>query len=284
MAFPQGANLPYWMGSTFRGGLGLHLSSSVCLGLNCPYCKDAPCLFRDVYLPRAAKRGHAQPPKPVIIVPPFFARKVELPAGGNLSVDIILIGEYTKSFLQLLLGMIAFGQSGIGPDRHYGGNRFDVTNVKCLESGGYVMENSKINSDKFASRDIKDVQPLIDNEVVLRFRTPFTGPFMPTRMKDVIRLIRHRLILFVNEYGTGEFIPDINVEGEANLLEVYHHSLRRRSSRSKKDFFSGWTGSILLTLAGLPEEARWLLATASILGMGPDSAFGAGFIDILKPL
>lgn len=272
------------MGSTFRGALGQHLSRSVCLGLNCPYCRNAPCLFKDVYLPRPAKRGHAQPPKPVIIVPPFFARKVELPAGGRLNIDIVIVGGYTKSFLQLLLGMIAFGQAGIGPDRHYEGNRFEVVNIKCLESGGYVMENTKINSDRFASRDIKDVEPLAGNEVILSFRTPFTGPFMPSKVKHLIRLIRHRLILFVNEYGTSEFLPDLDVEGEANLREVYSHTLRRRSSRSGKDFFSGWTGSISIALPGLPEEARWLLATAPILGMGPDSAFGAGFVDILTPL
>lgn len=272
------------MGSTFRGGLGEHLSTSVCQGLNCPYCHNAPCLFRHVYVPRPAKRGHSQPPKPVIIVPPFFARKIELPSGGTLPLDVIMVGGYTRSFLQLVLGMIAFGQAGIGPDRHYGRNRFEVVNVKCLESDGYVMKNSKVYASEFASKSLKDVEPLSGKEALLNFRTPFTGPYIPTTVKDIIRLIRHRLILFVNEYGTAETIPSIDEDGTATLREAHRHILNRRSSRSAKIFFYGWTGSISIDLSGLSDDARWILACAPILGMGPDSAFGAGFVDVLRPV
>ncbi|MCL5319161.1 MAG: hypothetical protein M1503_13025 [Thaumarchaeota archaeon] len=195
-----------------------------------------------------------------------------------------MVGGYTKSFLQLVLGMMAFGQSGIGSERHYGRNRFEVMDVKCLESGRYVLQDSKIDSGGFASRDLKDVAPLSGSEVLLHFKTPFTGPFLPSTVKDVIRLIRHRLILFVNEYGTGETIPNGDIDGKIIPREVHRYTLNRRSSRSEKEFFNGWTGSILIDISDLSEEARWLLACASIIGMGPDSSFGAGFIDILKPV
>ncbi|MGQ9719404.1 MAG: hypothetical protein ACUVWK_06185 [Nitrososphaerales archaeon] len=263
--------------------MGQHLSRSVCLGLNCPYCRDAPCLFREVYVPRPSKRGHAQPPKPVIIVPPFFAKKIDLPAGGRIEVDVVVFGGYTRSFLQLLLGMIAFGQSGIGPDRHYGGNRFEVASVKCLESGGYVLQNSNIYSDSFATKDVKDLEPLSGGEVVMSFKTPFTGAYIPLTLRDIARLIRHRLILFVNEYGSGEDIPSIDVEGNITIKEVHRHVLQRRSIRSDKDFFHGWTGAISIEMSRLSEKARWLFSCASIVGMGPDSAFGSGFVEITQP-
>jgi hypothetical protein len=231
-------------------------------------------------MPRPSKRGHAQPPKPVIIVPPFFERSVDLPAGGRIEVDVIIFGGYARSFLQLLLGMIAFGQSGIGPDRHYGGNRFEVASVKCLELGGYVLQKSKIYSDSFATRDVKDLEPLSDGEVIMNFKTPFTGAYVPLTLRDIIRLIRHRLILFVNEYGSGEDIPSVDAEGSITIREMYRHILSRRSIRSDKAFFHGWTGSILIDLSGLSEKTRWLFSCASILGMGPDSAFGLGFVEI----
>lgn len=286
LVFPQGASLPYWMGSTFRGSLGQHLSRSVCMGSNCPYCRGSPCLFRDVYMPRPAKRGHAQPPKPVILVPPFFGRMTDLPAGGILSLEVVIFGEYVKSFLQLILGMTAFGQAGIGPERHYGGNRFEVESVKCLESGGYVLQDSKIDSSKFAARDIKDLEPLDGDEAVISFKTPFTGPYPPPTVQDILRLTHHRLILFVNEYGTGERIPAAEEDnnGNAILREAHRHTLKRRSSRSEKEFFHGWTGSISINTSRLTERSRWLLKCASIIGMGPDSSFGAGFVDILKPI
>ncbi len=231
-------------------------------------------------MPRPSKRGHAQPPKPVIIVPPFFARRIDLPAGGRIGVDTIIFGGYTRSFLQLVLGMIAFGQSGIGPDRHYRGNRFEVASVRCLESGGYVLQNSKIYSDSFATKDVKDLEPLPGGEVAMSFKTPFTGAYMPPTLQDIVRLIRHRLILFVNEYGSGEDIPSVDAEGRITTREAHRHILQRRSIRSDKDFFHGWTGSISIDMSKLSEKARWLFSCASILGLGPDSAFGSGFVEI----
>jgi hypothetical protein len=291
-SFPEGGVLPYWMGSTFRGGLGQHLSHSVCLGQDCPYCKNAHCLFTDVYIPRPEKRGHAQPPKPVIIIPPFFGRSVELEPSGKLSVEVVMLGDYAQSFLQLVLGMISLGEAGIGPDRHYGKNCFEVTSVKCVESGGYVFKDSRINSSKFATKDIKDLEPLRDNdgkEVVLRFRTPFTGPFLPRTIGDVIRLIRNRLILLVNEYGSGETVPSVDEKTDdasvkVELKEIHRHILLRKSSRSEKDRFVGWTGFLSIDdISALSLETRWLLACGSILGMGPDSSFGSGFMELLQP-
>jgi hypothetical protein len=280
------------MGSTFRGGLGQHLSHSVCLGQDCPYCKTGHCLFADVYTPRPEKRGHAQPPKPVIIIPPFFGRSVELEPSGKLSVEVVMLGDYAQSFLQLVLGMISLGEAGIGPDRHYGKNCFEVTSVKCLESGGYVFEDSRIDSTKFATEDIKDLEPLCDKdgkEVVLRFRTPFTGPFLPRTIGDVIRLIRNRLILLVNEYGSGETVPSVDEKTDdervkVELKEIHRHILLRKSSRSEKDRFVGWTGFLSIDdISALSLETRWLLACGSFLGMGPDSSFGSGFMELLQP-
>ncbi|MCL5068095.1 MAG: hypothetical protein M1368_07065 [Thaumarchaeota archaeon] len=292
VTFHAGASLPYWMGSTFRGGLGQHLSHSVCLGQDCPYCKSANCLFADVYTPRPEKRGHAHPPKPVIIIPPFFGRSVQLKPGGQLSLEAVMLGDYVQAFLQLVLGMISLGEEGVGPDRHYGKNCFEVTSVKCLESGGYVFKDSRIDSSKFATRDIKDLEPLCDKdgkEVVLRFRTPFTGPFLPRTTGDVIQLIRNRLILLVNEYGSGETVPSVHEktddEGvQIELKEIHRHILLRKSSRSQKDRFLGWTGLLSIKdISKLSMETRRLLACGSILGMGPDSSFGSGFMELLQP-
>jgi hypothetical protein len=231
-------------------------------------------------MPRPSRRGHAQPPKPVIIVPPFFGRRIELPVGWKIGVDIIIFGGYIRSFLQLLLGMIAFGQSGIGPDRHYNGNRFEVLNVKCLESGEYVLQNTKIYSNSLITRDVKDLKPLAGDKIVMNFKTPFTGAYMPLNLQDVIRLVRHRLIFFVNEYGSGEDIPPVDAKGNITIKEMHQHILLRRSIRSDKDFFRGWTGSIFADISKLSERARWLLSCASVVGMGPDSAFGSGFLEI----
>jgi hypothetical protein len=280
--------LPYWLGSTFRGGLGQHLSRSVCLEENCPYCRESYCLFSELYKPRPEKRGHTQPPKAVIIIPPFLGRSLELRPGANINIQILVLGDYVKSFFQLIFGMISFGEEGIGPDRHYGKNKFQVKRVKCLESGDYVLKDSKVDSTKFTTKDIDALEPLCteEQEVEFHFKTPFTGAFVPRTLSNIIRLTRNRLILFVNEYGSGETIPTMDKELDdlcckVELKEIRRHILLRKSSRSEKDRFIGWTGSISIgNISHLPLNTRWLLACSSVIGMGPDSSFGAGFIEI----
>ncbi|MEM3267688.1 MAG: hypothetical protein QXR69_03255, partial [Conexivisphaerales archaeon] len=68
--------------------------------------------------------------------------------------------------------------------------------------------------------------------------------------------------------------------GKITIKDVHTHILRRRSLRSNKNFFTGWTGTILIDMSKFSEEARWLFSCASIIGMGPDSAFGSGFVEI----
>lgn len=205
-----------------------------------------------------------------------------------MNVQILVLGDYVKSFFQLIFGMISFGEEGIGPDRHYGKNKFQVRRVKCLESGDYVLKDSKVDSAKFATKDVGDLEPLgtEDEEVEFQFKTPFTGAFAPRTLRDIVKLTRNRLILFVNEYGSNETIPAMDKElddrcPKVELKEIRRHILLRKSSRSYKDRFIGWTGSICIgNISRLPMNTRWLLACSSVIGMGPDSSFGAGFIEI----
>jgi hypothetical protein len=97
---------------------------------------------------------------------------------------------------------------------------------------------------------------------------------------------RNRLILLVNEYGSGEAVPSIDSRldddsCEIELKEIQRHILFRKSSRSEKDRFAGWTGSLSIKkLSQLSKEMRWLLACSLIFGMGPDSSFGSGFVEV----
>ncbi|MDI6859686.1 MAG: hypothetical protein QMC85_04245 [Methanocellales archaeon] len=97
-------------------------------------------------------------------------------------------------------------------------------------------------------------------------------------------LIRNRLIRFVNEYGSKEKIPEFIAKGEIRNCLKNYHELQRRSMRSDKTLFRGYTGVIEYDIKEIDDVGRWLLNIGFIIGCGPDSSFGCGFLQNIVDL
>jgi hypothetical protein len=67
--------LPYWMGSAFRGGVGIQLKEICCLSpqIECDECSTR-CIYYELYERKKQKKGYAPPPKPIVFIPPFFGK------------------------------------------------------------------------------------------------------------------------------------------------------------------------------------------------------------------
>jgi len=76
------------------------------------------------------------------------------------------------------------------------------------------------------------------NAVTIGFKTPFTAPSFPPEFDSLLNLIRNRLIRFVNEFVA---------EGEIKKYVRHYHNLQR-------------------------------LNVGFVIGCGPDSSFGCGFL------
>lgn len=174
--------------------------------------------------------------------------------------------------------MNILGKIGLGSERHYGQNRFEVNSAKCKLSGRLVYDGSTIIPGNLLSLDVKDIPPHNEDEIKIGFRTPFTSKPFPPPPERLIWLIRHRLIGFVNEYGSGEEVPSFKCEGDIVSYTSHRHELERRSIRSQKTLFRGCTGVLEYKFLQLDDTARWLINLGLILGCGPDSSFGCGFI------
>jgi len=285
MEFEEGARLPRWLGSAVRGGLGQHLRRIVCYRpmRGCEGCERAPeCLFYAAYQKPYARRGHAPPPRPIVLVPPFFGRELELGRGGWLDVRMLLFGEYVRYLPHAILAIQQFGASGLGDRRHIGQNRFELRQARCDFSLRLVFDGGAIYPSRMRVIDVKELKPLEAERIRVWFRTPIELPKgFPPGSEDLLRLIWRRLVLYVNEYGSGERIPEPKCSGRVSCVSHHRHRLVGCSQRSgRREFLNCWTGIADYEFDEMDETARWLLSVGRVLGAGAKASFGCGFLEI----
>ncbi|MFX1294496.1 MAG: hypothetical protein ACFFD2_06545 [Promethearchaeota archaeon] len=283
LKFTTPAKLQYWLGSAFRGALGRNLRQICCIDFrkDCQTCESQEdCLFFYIYMRNRAKRGYAAPIKPIILIPPFFGKELYLEKNGFLKLELLLVGDFVKYFPHVILGLSLLGKRGLGNMRYENVNRFVIESIESKTSKSVVFDGENINLSNFCQLNIKELDGLKGNSFLIKFRTPYTGHDFPPAPERFIERIRNRFIRFVNEYGTQEHIPESIAEGKLESVTRHFHYLPRRSSRSNKTLFKGNTGIVSYKYSFLNSTARWLLHVGSIIGCGPDTAFGCGFFDI----
>ena len=280
LSFKGTVKLPYWLGSTLRGGLGHVLREMVCdSGLDCNECGEN-CLYYHLYERRESKRGHASPPKPVILVPPFFGREMFWRDGGEITVRLLMLGDFIKYFPIIVLSISELGKKGLGSERVYDINRFVLKEVRGF-SGELLFNGSEMRIPP-PSIDVREVDPIEGDKFRVYFRTPYTGRTFPLGPREFLSRTRNRLIRFVNEYGDSSYIEEPEAKGRILRFEKHVHFLRRKSERSGKMTLTGFTGIIDYEFSEIDEVGRWLLGVANLLGLGPDSSFGLGFVKVTR--
>jgi hypothetical protein len=281
LEFTTPAVFPYWMGSAFRGGFGQNLRRAICTDHNkdCRSCeiKDT-CLFFYTYIKTKAERGYAPPIKPIILIPAFFGKTMEIKEKATLSVDVLFCGDFTKYLPHVILGMNLLGKKGFYSHRYQGLNRFYVKSIECGFTGKNVYDGETIYLKNLSLRDIQDAEGIAGETIAIGFKTPFTGDEFPPSFGRLLFLIRNRVIRLVNEYGSGDTVPDVKGKGRILRCEKHYHRLERRSSRSNKRVFHSYTGIVEYEINSMNDAAAWVLGLGFVVGCGPDASFGCGFL------
>ena len=276
---------PYWMGSMFRGAFGWNLRKIYCNDFTsvCKTCEqNDSCLFYYVMQRKDAKRGHAPPLKPILIVPPFFGKEMIFYEDPFLDLNLIFFGDFTRYIPQVILALKLIGHEGVGNGRFEGRNRFIIEKITCNFTNKTVFNGKFINASNLKLVDVGDLPKIKEQESLrIGFRTPINVNEFPLSLHRLIEKIRSRLIFFVNEYGTGEMVPEFEADAKISDFEVHRHALYRRSSRSGRGKFFGFTGKISYDIDTINKEALWLLKVGTMIGAGKDSSFGLGMIKIL---
>ncbi|KUO42018.1 MAG: hypothetical protein APU95_00655 [Hadesarchaea archaeon YNP_N21] len=280
------AELPSWLGSAMRGGLGQHMRRIVCYRpmQECRACDLAGnCIYYEVYERPYAKRGHAPPPRPILLVPPFFGKKLTFRKEGRIEVGLLLFDRSVQKISHVILALQQFGSHGLGEGRYLGKNRFEVERATCKFSNQVVFDRGVIHPDRLKITDVAEIAPVTDRHLQVRFRTPIELPLgFPPPPDHLLKLIRQRLVMFVNEYGKGEKIPDFKCRGSVKPTAKHYHRLIGYSRRSgRREFWNCWTGIAEYDFEELDVTGQWLLGVGQVLGAGAKSSFGLGFFDII---
>lgn len=284
LRFTTPARLPYWMGSAFRGVFGKEIRRTLCNNLNrsCNDCDSREdCLYYYAYEKKVSKKGHAPPQRPIILIPPFFGKTMWFNNDSYLNVELLFFGDFRKYLPHTLLGLRLAGQEGLASERHYGYNRFEIFEAVCNFSGRKVFDGNTISFSNLKTIEIKDVEPYQGSCIKIGFKTPFISMVFPPNIEQLLNSIRNRLIRFVNEYGTQEKVPGFCVKGRVKNYTKHFHHLERRSLRSEKTTFKGYTGIVEYEFEDIDNVSRWLLSIGLIIGAGSDSSFGLGFLQVL---
>lgn len=284
LKFHSSGELPYWMGSTFRGGFGTNLREIVCYGpkLDCDTCNiQESCLFYYMYIRIKEKKGYAPPIKPIIIIPPFFGKRIYLKDDGFLNLEVLFIGDFKKYLPHVILAFSNLGSRGIGSLRHYGLNKFYIDTISDHFTKSLIYDKNTIFPGNLSIIESDKLTFHFNDLIKVLFKTPYSSISFPLSLEKFIDGIRRRAILFENEYGTKTEITKPKFKGATLDFVSHFHELERRSMRSEKTTFRGYTGSISYKFEEVDDTTKWLLSLGNIIGGGPDSSFSLGFFNIV---
>ncbi len=267
--FPK-CELPYWLGNKFRGGFGNVLFRAVCgyLQPRCSVCLSREdCLYYELYVRDRQKRGKSQPVRPISFIPPFFSKKVNA-KNFKLSLEINVFGDYVKYLPHIIFGLKFLGSIGLNRTSKY----------ELLEVRDYFT-NELVYDGSFYSESVKTVNlaKLSPSDLPGKIRIDYVTPIdarTPISLEHLIRMVRSRLIHYVNEYGKGE-VPSFSVEDAILDSAWRRHKLYNRSKREGKRTFCGYTGYAIYE-AELDDNARKLLSIGLLIGAGAKASFGMG--------
>ena len=273
--FPR-YSLPPWLGNKFRGGFGSVLVKAIC-GYTRPRChactSNDECLYYVVYEREKQKVGKSQPPRPIVFVPPFFGRPES--GKGEIEVEINLFGNYFVFLPHVIYGLRFLGKIGLNSE-----SRYEVVSIYDAFSRKEIYDGFRVYAENLTTIDLGELEPFWLKEFRIDFHTPIEA-HAPLDAETLLKMIRRRLILFVNEYGNGK-VPDFRIKAEIIEESWKKHELIHRSRRGGRRRFYGITGFAKYKVHDADDNAMKLFRIGELIGAGAKASFGFGFFKISR--
>jgi len=293
--------LPYYKGSTFRGGFGNMFRRIVC-ALKRHDCSDCMLKSRCIYAyvfetPPPANASimnmhkYEKIPHPFVIEPPEVDSKLKIKGsevyepGSIINFNLILIGKAIDYLPYFIYTFDELGKAGIGKGR----GRYKLQEVRLDDNSlVYSEEDKLIRQSEISLIEIPDFMPSDQIEsITLRFMTPLRIKYnrdlvVKPEFHILIRNLLRRLgLLYYFHCGNQE--PSWNhreIIEHAMNISITSSSLKwldweRYSSRQDTRMrLGGIVGEI--TYTGNLEPFIPLLRAGEILHAGKNTSFGLG--------
>jgi hypothetical protein len=288
-------NLPYYKGSTFRGGFGNAFRSVVCT-LRKKECKDCmlceSCIYAYIFETSPVKNteimGMDKYKKilhPFIIEPPDETRHT-YNQGERISFGLVLIGKAIDYLPYFIFTFDELGKRGLGRGR----GKYQLIDVGSEGKNIYSIEDKTIKANEPKTLDIPETYVFGDTPVIsitLRLITPVRISYQRNLVTDLqfhvlIRSLLRRINLLhyfhceksVLQWDHKKMIHEAEKVGiQGNALRWW--DWERYSSRQDiKMKMGGVVGEI--SYSGHIEPFLPILKAGEVLHIGKGTSFGLG--------
>lgn len=237
-----------------------------------------------------ALRRYQKPSQAFVVRLPMLQEQ-QLDCGDVLELEVLFLGTGIPSIHVFLERLIHLGRLGLVD----GQGQFEVTGVHNVDSGK-TGETVWLPSDSLA-----DLSPAVASldwwlETHLPQQSPLTLEFLsPTRLlvdgrplrrprfEQVFPFMLRRVTSMLYACCAIESVVDPRfLLAKAAEVEVQNRQLRWQDWRplaSNRQAIGGFVGSMELAGESL-EEILWILATATLFGLGKSASYGAGGLQL----
>ncbi|HBE44115.1 MAG TPA: CRISPR-associated protein Cas6 [Deltaproteobacteria bacterium] len=293
-------SLPYYKGSTFRGGFGNAFRRVVC-ALKKKECKECMLASRCIYAYIFETSPHEDAnlmnmnkyekiPHPFIIEPPEETHRTYKP-GDSLSFNLVLIGRATDYLPYFIFTFEELGKIGIGRGR----GKYRLTKVETGKKELVYSSDDKTvraaTPEELYIQETFDFSGRLEKTIKIKFLTPARISYQRSLTADLkfhilIRNLLRRLNL-LHYFHCEKTIPAWDHKElikEAEKISTETGSFRwldweRYSSRQNvKMKMGGITGEI--TYKGNMEPFMPILEAGEIVHIGKGTSFGLGRYEI----
>lgn len=244
-------------------------------------------LFQPALSEDPVARRKFQKPSPAFVVTIPIIQKKRLQGGERLELEVLFVGTGIPLIYEFLRNLIELGHLGLSA----GEGRFAVTRVRSRDPDG--SESQAWRQHEPLKTLTCSVQPLtwllqderIMNDVTIRFITPTRlmvdgKPLRRPLFRHLFPFMLRRVTSMLYAHSGVEVLDDptclLAKSRELNVVEtrLKWHDWRSLSGQ-KGLVVGGFIGEMVLQGQAL-EEVYWVLAVASLFGLGKGATYGAG--------
>ena len=248
-------------------------------------------LFQPALSEDPVARRKFQKPAPAFVVTMPIMQKKMLKEGEQLELEVLFVGTGIPLIHEFLRSLMQLGHLGLSA----GEGRFAVTRVHSREPDG--SENIVWRQHEPLETLTCSVQPLtwllhderIMNDVVVKFITPTRlmvdgKPLRKPHFTHIFPFMLRRVTSMLYAHGGVEVFDDptwlLTKSRELSVVETKLQWLDWRSLSGQQGLVvGGFIGEVALQGQAL-EEVYWVLAVASLFGLGKGATYGAGQFDL----
>jgi len=252
-----------------------------------PAARQWQALFQPAPSTDPVARRRFQKPAPALVITLPVMQETFVESGERLDCEVLFVGAGVSLVNLFLRSLIHLGQLGLVSGSGY----FDVTEVYSIGNGQPEKlawrQDEPLDSFTFAVQPLSwlVIQDRVPDRLTLVYETPVRlmvngRPLRKPRFRQVFPFMLRRVTSMIFAHTGVELLeePSSLLESVSRIdeLETRLSWSDWRAIAGQKDLVvGGFTGDVVVAGQAI-EDIYWVLAVASLFGIGKGASYGAG--------